>query len=180
MTNDLIRSNFPDQVDSGRPFIVGITTKDGNRYSLRICQQITPKADIELNGAKPNLKTGFHHGVPKAKVEKEGYAPGIILAEGFNLSVVHQFTPQYASQQPRKDAEGNNLTVNGMPYYEHVKLIYGLPKIELWTSDQYKERSSLENSFAADLTDDQKSSFYANSTTMEEVGLDTNFDDLPF
>lgn len=172
MTIEEIKKEFPEQVNSGRVFIIGIQTKDGNRYSLRIGQQIISKANIDLNGAKPQIKTGFHHGIPKHKLEEDGYTPGMLLAEGWNLSVKHCYNPQYPSQSCRKNQNGDILTHEGSPYYEHVELIWGPPKIDLWISDQYQ----------AQLETDKKNPYTLVEDLLEDQvqHITENIEDIPF
>lgn len=41
MTKEEILTKFPEQVESGKVFVINITTKDNIRYTLHIAQQIT-------------------------------------------------------------------------------------------------------------------------------------------
>lgn len=144
MRIEQIKTEFGEQVDSGRVFIIKTSTNDGNRYTLHIAQQIVPKVDLELNNAQPIIKTGFHHGVPASEMKKYGYTPGMLLHPQFNLSVWHSYNPQYKTQSPRRGPGGAVMTRDGMEYYEHVKLEWGAPTIDLWVSDQYLEKQQYE------------------------------------
>jgi len=125
MTKDEILTQFPEQVESGRVFIINITTKDNIRFTLHIAQQITPRANLAFNEAQMILKIGFHHGVTKARIDDFKLEPGYMFNQEWNLSVIHKFSPQYPTQSHRLDKEGNALLCEGCVYYEHVSLVYG-------------------------------------------------------
>lgn len=125
MPKDEILAQFPEQVESGKVFIINITTKDNIRYTLHIAQQITPRANLAFNEAQMILKIGFHHGVTKARIDDFNLVPGYTFNPEWNLSVIHKFSPQYPTQAHRLDREGNPLLCDGCVYYEHVSLVYG-------------------------------------------------------
>lgn len=70
MNIEKILKQYPNQVESGRCFIIeiGLCT-DKKTYYFRVAQQVRPKVKIKLNGLKPLIKLGYHFGISKKKLK---------------------------------------------------------------------------------------------------------------
>jgi len=173
--NEIIR-NFPEQVQSHKPFIIEMIEKGtlNKSYTLRIAQNIQGTAEEILNNAYPKIQTCYHFNVKQDMVDSLNLQKGTIL-ENFNISVWDSSDPMYSSQKPRMFTEGpfaGELMLHlGIPYYRHTKLVVGVPRLDIWVPDQIKNAGiSIKQPPQQEKSDD------FDSITVPNLDVDIPFD----